>query len=251
MQGFPERWPLSATECPTSMEVAAKRAGASPLSQDFFPPHFLRWHRRIRWPLVSSWAIRRCRRRFSSAILSLRAVQPTFSPAASRSKSKLHNKVVVISSCKARVLVIDDDPLVADTLAMVLKASGSAATAVYSGEKALELARLTSFDKVMTDVMMEPMNGIQAALGLSRTHPNCQVLLISGNERTAQLLKETADAVTSLKSSRSRFNPARFSVGFANNLRPSAPAPADSPNKTTINTPVIQWNLLTSGIALM
>jgi CheY-like chemotaxis protein len=100
----------------------------------------------------------------------------------------------VITGNKTRVLVIDDDPIVADTLAMVLNVSGFEATAVYSGERALELARLTCFDKLVTDVMMEPMTGIQAALALSHIHPNCQILLMSGNERTAKVLQEAADA---------------------------------------------------------
>jgi len=90
--------------------------------------------------------------------------------------------------------VIDDDAAVADTLAMVLNFSGFEATAAYSGESALELARKTFFDNVVSDVMMEPMNGIQAALAISQIHPACQVLLISGNERTAQVLQDAIDA---------------------------------------------------------
>lgn len=100
----------------------------------------------------------------------------------------------MITSTKARVLVIDDDRMVADTLAMVLNVSGFDAVAAYSGESALELARLTPFDKLVTDVMMEPMTGIQAALAFSHIYPNCQILLMSGNERTAKLLQEAADA---------------------------------------------------------
>lgn len=102
--------------------------------------------------------------------------------------------VILISGRKARVLVIDDDSSVADTLAMVLNASGFDATAAYSGETALELARLMAFDNVVADVMMEPMNGIQTALAISHIHPDCQVLLISGNERTSQLLQDAIDA---------------------------------------------------------
>ena len=100
----------------------------------------------------------------------------------------------MISGRKARVLVIDDDSSVADTLAMVLNASGFDATAAYSGETALELARLMALDNVVADVMMEPMHGIQTALAISHIHPDCQVLLISGNERTSQLLQDAIDA---------------------------------------------------------
>jgi DNA-binding NtrC family response regulator len=90
--------------------------------------------------------------------------------------------------------VIDDDRLVADTLAMVLNVSGYEAVTAYSGEHGLELAQETVYDHLVTDVMMEPMNGIQAALAISHIQPACQILLISGNERTARLLQEAMDA---------------------------------------------------------
>ena len=46
-----------------------------------------------------------------------------------------------METIKPTVLVIDDDPIHADTLAMVLNISGFKATAVYSGERGLELAQ--------------------------------------------------------------------------------------------------------------
>jgi DNA-binding response OmpR family regulator len=98
----------------------------------------------------------------------------------------------LITGSKARVLVIDDDRTVADTLAMVLKFGGYDADVAYSGERGLELARQSAYDHLLTDVMMEPMNGIQVALAMRAISPACKVLLISGNQRTSQLL---ADAV--------------------------------------------------------
>ena len=89
---------------------------------------------------------------------------------------------------KARVLVVDDDGLVADTLAMILNFSGFDAVAAYSGEQALDFARLRTYDHLVTDVMMEPMNGIQVSLAMREIAPKCTVLLISGDERTSQIL---------------------------------------------------------------
>jgi CheY-like chemotaxis protein len=54
--------------------------------------------------------------------------------------------------------IIDDDNLVADTLAMVLNFSGYDGVAVYSGQHGLELAQQVAYDHLLTDVMMEPMN---------------------------------------------------------------------------------------------
>ena len=98
----------------------------------------------------------------------------------------------MITGSKARVLVIDDDRIVADTLGMVLKFAGYDADVAYSGEQGLELARQSPYDHLLTDVMMEPMNGIQVALAMQVISPKCKVLLISGNQRTSPLL---ADAV--------------------------------------------------------
>jgi CheY-like chemotaxis protein len=91
---------------------------------------------------------------------------------------------------KPKVLVIDDDNLVADTLTMILNGSGYDAVAAYSGEDGLELARQAAYDHLVTDVMMEPMNGIQAAIAMRAICPDCTVLLMSGNERTSALLAE-------------------------------------------------------------
>lgn len=100
----------------------------------------------------------------------------------------------MIQTGKPKVLVIDDDRLVADTLAMILNLNGFDAVATYSGEDAVELARSGNYDNLLTDVMMEPMNGIEAALAICALRPTCKVLLMSGNERTAALLKEASGA---------------------------------------------------------
>jgi len=119
----------------------------------------------------------------------------TTTPRSDTSSSLLglhHKKPLLSAGGKARVLVIDDDCNVADTLAMVLKFGGYDADVAYSGEHGLELARQSTYDYLLTDVMMEPMNGIQVALAMRAICPQCKVLLISGNQRTSQLL---ADAV--------------------------------------------------------
>ncbi len=95
-----------------------------------------------------------------------------------------------MSTRKLKVLVIDDDVSVADTLVMVLNFSGFHAVAAYSGEDALKLANQALYDHLVTDVMMEPMNGIQAAIAIRAVCPGCTVLLISGNPRTSHLLTE-------------------------------------------------------------
>src|ERR1019366_121351 len=86
-----------------------------------------------------------------------------------------------METIKPKVLIIDDDPIHADTLAMVLNISGFTATVAYSGEQGIELARAGAFDHLVTDVMMESMSGIEAAIAIRQVLPQCRILLISGN----------------------------------------------------------------------
>jgi DNA-binding response OmpR family regulator len=96
----------------------------------------------------------------------------------------------LITGRKPRILVIDDDRAVADTLAMVLRFDGYDVDVAYSGEQGLELAGKSAYDQLVTDVMMEPMNGIQVSLVMKHICPDCKILLISGNEQTSKLLAD-------------------------------------------------------------
>src|ERR1017187_3687642 len=87
---------------------------------------------------------------------------------------------------KPKVLVVDDERIIADTLAMILNQSGFQARAVYSGEKALELAVTYSPDMLITDVIMADLNGIDAAIKIRAMLPEIKILLRS-EEHTSEL----------------------------------------------------------------
>jgi CheY-like chemotaxis protein len=91
---------------------------------------------------------------------------------------------------KPKVLVVDDERIIADTLAMILNQSGFQARAVYSGEKALELAVTYSPDMLITDVIMADLNGIDAAIKIRALLPEIKILLFSGQAATADLLEK-------------------------------------------------------------
>jgi CheY-like chemotaxis protein len=88
-----------------------------------------------------------------------------------------------------RVLVADDEQVIANTLAIILNQAGFEARAVYSGEKAIE--ELDSFqpDMLISDVIMTGMTGIEAAIETRKKLPNCKILLFSGQAATADLLE--------------------------------------------------------------
>ena len=94
------------------------------------------------------------------------------------------------NSVKPKVLVADDERVIADTLAMILNQSGFEARAVYSGEKALELAATFTPDMLISDVIMADLNGIDAAIQMRSMLPKVKILLFSGQAATADLLEK-------------------------------------------------------------
>src|SRR5579863_659043 len=91
---------------------------------------------------------------------------------------------------KPKVLVADDERVIADTLAMILNQSGFEARAVYSGEKALELVPTFQPDMLISDVIMADLNGIDAAIRIRALQPQIKILLFSGQAATADLLEK-------------------------------------------------------------
>lgn len=62
---------------------------------------------------------------------------------------------------KKRILAIDDDILVRESLKTLLEREGFEATIVASGREALELLTREVFDLILTDIRMPEMNGIE------------------------------------------------------------------------------------------
>ena len=90
---------------------------------------------------------------------------------------------------KPRVLVVDDEQVIADTLAKILDLNGYEASAVYTGTAAVETARSLQPDLIISDVIMPDMDGIEAAINIRGFLPGCKVLLFSGQAATADLLE--------------------------------------------------------------
>jgi DNA-binding response OmpR family regulator len=90
----------------------------------------------------------------------------------------------------SRVLVIDDERLVADSLTMILKHFNYDAAPFYNGETAIAAARERCPDFVISDVVMPTLNGVETVLKIREICPDARVILLSGNAATADLLKE-------------------------------------------------------------
>jgi DNA-binding NtrC family response regulator len=87
------------------------------------------------------------------------------------------------------ILVVDDEPLVADTLAMILNHAGYFAVRAYDAKTALEMASVRAPDLLISDVAMPEMNGVELALGMMVVAPQCKVVLFSGHARSVDLMR--------------------------------------------------------------
>lgn len=81
---------------------------------------------------------------------------------------------------KPRVLVVDDEKRVADTVSEILNASSFEAVAAYDGWSALAAAARFRPDYLLSDVLMPRMNGAELAIAIRETSPATKILLFSG-----------------------------------------------------------------------
>jgi CheY-like chemotaxis protein len=89
-----------------------------------------------------------------------------------------------------RVLVVDDERIIADTLTAILRHAGYEAMAAYDGLSALSHCASFEPDLIISDVVMPEMNGVKMAIAVKRRYPICKILLFSGQAATANLLQE-------------------------------------------------------------
>ncbi len=80
---------------------------------------------------------------------------------------------------KQRVLVIDDDKLVADTLNLIFLANGFQSEARYSAATGFERARSFDPELVLCDVTMPDENGLELAERLQKERPQTRMLMLT------------------------------------------------------------------------
>ncbi len=78
------------------------------------------------------------------------------------------------------LLLVDDDPFILEGIGEDLERRGYRVTRVNSGEKALELLERKSFDLVITDLVMEHIDGIQVLKKSKEKDATTMVILLTG-----------------------------------------------------------------------
>jgi CheY-like chemotaxis protein len=95
------------------------------------------------------------------------------------------------SAAQPRILVVDDERLLADTTASILRRAGFVAKTAYDGFDALESMSSFRPDYLLTDIMMPAMNGIELAIAITKMYPRTKILLFSGQAGITEILEES------------------------------------------------------------
>jgi CheY-like chemotaxis protein len=90
---------------------------------------------------------------------------------------------------KQRILVVDDEELIAHSLREILSRAGFDTICALSGAEAIELSTEVCPDIVISDVIMPDLDGVQTAIRIRRACPDARILLFSGQAATSDLLE--------------------------------------------------------------
>jgi response regulator RpfG family c-di-GMP phosphodiesterase len=93
---------------------------------------------------------------------------------------------------KIKVMIVDDETSIAETSARLLGMFGYECYAVYNATDALACAESFTPDVVLSDVIMEGMNGVDLCQEIKHMLPDCRILLLSGHVPTAHTLMQDA-----------------------------------------------------------
>jgi CheY-like chemotaxis protein len=89
-----------------------------------------------------------------------------------------------------RIFVVDDEHVIASTLATILQMNGFSAKFFTCSLEALTAARSKAPDLLISDVAMPGISGIELAIRVRAQYPTCKILLFSGQAATVDLLED-------------------------------------------------------------
>ena len=85
-----------------------------------------------------------------------------------------------------RILVVDDEPMVCDSVRMMLVGDGHEVETAGSGEAALAIFEERRFDLVIVDYELPLMNGDKVAVAIKALDPNQPIVLITAYAEALQ-----------------------------------------------------------------
>lgn len=87
-----------------------------------------------------------------------------------------------------KIMVVDDEPVIADTLVNILIGEGYNAISASDGKSAIEWAPKFGPDLVVSDVIMPGLSGVDTAKAILKALPKCRIILFSGQAASVDLV---------------------------------------------------------------
>ncbi|MFC1809244.1 response regulator [Candidatus Omnitrophota bacterium] len=103
-----------------------------------------------------------------------------------KSMNKGEDKDKVVSK---KVLIIEDDKVLADNIKSYLELKGYLARAAYDGVEGLNLCETFSPDLVLSDVMMPEMDGFSMLKQLQKIRADIPVIILTGKDKLKDLFE--------------------------------------------------------------
>jgi CheY-like chemotaxis protein len=85
------------------------------------------------------------------------------------------------------IMIVDDEPQVAEVLATSLERQGHRTTVVHSGREALDRIKVGAYDALFLDVSMPGMNGLDVMTEVKRMRPQLAVVVITGHATAEEI----------------------------------------------------------------
>lgn len=93
------------------------------------------------------------------------------------------------------VLIVDDEPMVAQTLGIIFRRSGYRTEVVHTADEAISFARKTPPNLVLCDIEMPIRDGLELMSDLGQELPNCPILVLTGSYRSLSKVRDRAGAM--------------------------------------------------------
>ena len=84
-----------------------------------------------------------------------------------------------------KILIIEDEKVLADSLKIMLSSKGFEAEAVYDGESGEQYAMLNIYDLIILDIMLPKKNGYQVAKSIREQHNTTPILMLTAKSDVA------------------------------------------------------------------
>jgi len=94
---------------------------------------------------------------------------------------------------RPRILVIDDERAIRETIFDILDAKGYEVHVAESGERGITLAGKEYYDVVIVDIVMPEMNGVEACRHIRNISPSSSIIMMTGYSPSNPLVRSAID----------------------------------------------------------